>query len=289
MHECPAMKLLLLCLLAWLSLSALPARAADPCPALRMQTRRADQATRIAAFACAENHAGFRSFIDADGRSSGQPVYEAENDALADGMVAWKKVARYWKDSGLSDECTTTATACRSFVIDTPWSAAFVSWVMRRAGVRGFTGSARHVDYVRAASRDTARSPYRIIAPDRGAPAAGDMLCYVRANARVIGYQGLLARMEGDPGLPMHCDIVVAAEPGGMAWLVGGNVQQAVTLRMLRLDERGYLMNLPLRTGADAKCSPDAPGQCNLNRQDWVALLKLRTDARDSMLATARG
>ena len=101
------MKLLLLCLLAWLSLSALPARAADPCPALRMQTRSADQATRIAAFACAENHAWFRSFIDADGRSSGQPVYEAENDALADGMVAWKKVARYWKDSGLSDECTT--------------------------------------------------------------------------------------------------------------------------------------------------------------------------------------
>ena len=80
-------------------------------------------------------------------------------------MVAWKKVARYWKDSGLSDECTTTATACRSFVIDTPWSAAFVSCVMRRAALPGFGASASHVDYVRAAYRDPEGSAYRIADP----------------------------------------------------------------------------------------------------------------------------
>ncbi len=283
--EIPAMKLLLLCLLGWSSLYVPAARADDPCPALRTQVQSADQATRIAAIACAEHHAWFRPFIDADGRSSGQPVYEAENDALADGTVAWKKVARYWQDSGLSGACATAAATCRSFVIDTPWSAAFVSWVMRRAGLQGFGGSARHVDYVRAASQGGTRNPYRIMAPDSAAPATGDMLCYVRGSARVLGYQGLLERIDGDPGLPMHCDIVVAAEAGGMAWLVGGNVQQAVTLRMLRLDEQGRFADLPLRSADSARCSPDAPGQCNLNRQDWVALLKLRSSTSDAMVA----
>jgi hypothetical protein len=73
----------------------------------------------------------------------------------------------------------------------------------------------------------------------------------------------------------MHCDIVVATEPGQMAWLVGGNVQQAVTLRMLRLDAQGRFADLPHRGASDPRCSPDTPTQCNLNRQDWVALLKL--------------
>ena len=85
----------------------------------------------------------------------------------------------------------------------------------------------------------------------------------------------------------MHCDIVVAATPGEMAWLVGGNVQQAVTLRMLRLDAQGRLSDLPMRGSSDTSCSPDAPMQCNLNRQDWVALLKLKSDPVQAGTMTA--
>lgn len=276
--------LLLLLIIASLPIVS-PARADDPCPSLRTQANAADMATRIAAIACQENHAWFRSFIDADGRAAGQTVYEAENDVLADGTPAWKKVAAYWSGSGLPGSCITTTAACRHFVVDTPWSAAFVSWVMRRAGVQGFATSSRHFDYVRAASRQAARSPYRIAAPHADAPAAGDLLCYVRANERVLGHRGLLERLDGNTGLAMHCDIVVAIEDG-IAWLVGGNVQQAVTLRMLRLDDGGHFADLPMRDASDAPCSPDAPAQCNLNRQDWAALLKLTVDAPGTLLAT---
>ncbi len=265
--------------------AATPAVASDPCPQLRMQAGTADVATRIAAIACQENHAWFRGFIDADGRSGGQVVYEAENDVLADGTPAWKKVASYWSGSGLPGDCGTTGPACRHYVVDTPWSAAFVSWVMRRAGVPGFTASARHADYVRAAWRQPARVPYRLASPQDAAPEAGDLLCYVRAQPRTLGHGGLIDRLDGGAGLPMHCDIVVGATPGGMAWLVGGNVQQAVTLRMLRLDEHGRFADLPLRDAADPPCSPDAPAQCNLNRQDWAALLKLNLETPPSMLA----
>ena len=277
-----ALVLLLAC--AWLSIASARAQTADPCPRLRLQTSAPDVAMRIAAFACQENHAWFRSFIDADGRAAGQKVYEAENDVLSDGTPAWKKVASYWHGSGLQGSCTGTAPACRNHVVDTPWSAAFVSWVMHRAGVAGFARSSRHFDYVRAAARDTAGSPYRLMALEDAIPTTGDLLCYVRANVRVLGHDGLLDRLAGT-GVPMHCDIVVGAVAGDMAWLVGGNVQQAVTLRMLRLDAEGRLADLPLREASDAPCSPDAPAQCNLNRQDWVALLKFDATAPGALLA----
>lgn len=266
----------LLLALGWL-LAAAPARATDPCPQLRVQVTADELATRIAAIACQENHAWFRTFIDADGRLGGQSVYEAENDTLADGAPAWRKVAAYWRGSGLATGCT-NEVACRNFVVDTPWSAAFVSWVMRRAGLSDFPASARHVDYVRTAWRQPTRNPYLLVSPHEATPAAGDLLCYVRANKRALGPDGLLEQLDGNGGLAMHCDIVVAAMPGDMAWLVGGNVQQTVTLRMLRLDAQGRFADLPLRSASDPSCSPDAPTQCNLNRQDWVALLKLKPE-----------
>jgi hypothetical protein len=279
-------KLTLLLLLACSILSfALPASATDPCPQLRTQLASTDVATRIAAVACQENHAWFRPFIDADGRASGQAVYEAENDALADGAQAWRKVAAYWSGSGLGSGCGAAGAACRSFVVDTPWSAAFVSWVMRQARVPGFGASSRHVDYVRAAHRASPASPYALLAPHDAAPAAGDLLCYVRGQSRALGYEGLLGVLVGGNGLPMHCDIVVATEEG-MAWLVGGNVQQTVALRMLRLDAQGHFADLPMRDSTGASCSPDTPAYCNLNRQDWAALLKLKTVESPLLLAT---
>ena len=282
--DIPMKPLLLLFALIAL-LFALPAHAGDPCPHLRTQIAASDVATRIAAIACQENHAWFRTFIDADGRAGGQAVYEAENDALADGTQAWRKVATYWRGSGLAGGCGSAGAACRSFVVDTPWSAAFVSWVMRQAGIPGFTASSRHVDYVRAAARASS-GPYRLVAPQQAPPAAGDLLCYVRGQPRAMGHPGLLGILGRDAaGLPMHCDIVVAAQDG-MAWLVGGNVQQSVALRMLRLDAQGRFADLPTRVAGDAPCSPDMPAHCNLNRQDWVALLKLYPEARDTAAMT---
>ncbi len=282
----------LLLVSAWLSLVPKTAFAADPCPLLRAQTASPDLPTRIAAFACKENQDWYRPFIDADGRVSGTPVYEAENSRLADGNEAWRKVAHYWIESGLlgsamgrngaSDCAYAGATpgvspGCRGFVIDTPWSAAFVSWVMREAGVPGFRYASSHVDYTRAAYREPAQSPYYVQAPQGGRPAPGDLLCSVRMASRIFGFgelATLLSLPEGS-GLAMHCDIVVGSSDG-IAYLVGGNVQQAVTLRMLRLDANGGLSNLQQRTLADAECSPDAVEACNANRLDWAVLLKLK-------------
>jgi hypothetical protein len=122
------------------------------------------------------------------------------------------------------------AASCRAFLTDTPWSAAFVSFVMNRAGLPGFNASASHIDFIREAYGNPG-SPYAFNDPEATAPSAGDLLCF-RRNGTPIGSQGLreiLASGSAD-GMNMHCDIVVAASPGeGKLYLVGGNVLQGVT------------------------------------------------------------
>lgn len=275
--------------------------AADQCPLLRSRQADPEVATRIAAVACEEHQRWRRPFIDASGRMASSLVAEGESRGLDGGGAPWRQVALYWRDAGLlgqtgaagASDCSHAVgntgypgLGCRGFVIDSPWSAAFVSWVMRRAGVPRFSHSGSHFDYVRAARLDPAGSPYQFLDPMSATPATGDLLCYVRTG-RVYGYQGLASAIDGGAdGLAMHCDIVVAANPGGdaKAWLVGGNVQQAVTMRMLNLNAGGRFWGLPRRTEGDVECSPDTLAACDFNRQDWAVLLKLKPQAQLAQL-----
>ena len=170
--------------------------------------------------------------------------------------------------------------ACRSFVMDVPWSAAFVSYVMVQAGVPQFTASPGHIHYIRAAWQQ--RGPYTLQDPEQTAVAAVDMLCYIRNHPQIEGYQGLRAFLAvGDEWLPAHCDIVVAIR-GQEAWLVGGNVSNTVAMRKLPLDGQGRAL-LPRPPGAGntnpaAACSPENEAACNMNRQNWAALLQLKPE-----------
>jgi len=252
-----------------------------------------DTASRIAAIACTEHALWYAPFIDEHGRLASMRVAEAESVRLHDGNTpAWRRVAMYWQSSGVQWPSQSLASAsdclsgdrvstalCRVFLIETPWSAVFVSYIMRAAGVPGFQPSARHVDYVRDALRDDAAEPYRLADPDVEPPAVGDLVCFSRSS-QVFGVQAFrnwLARSSSAP-LAMHCDVVVSAS-AGHARLVGGNVLQGVTMRMLPLDSRGRFWSLPRRLMDEMQCTPATPNACNLNRQDWVALLKLKPSA----------
>jgi hypothetical protein len=275
--------------------------AADQCPQLRNRQSDPEVATRIAAIACDEHLRWRRPFIGTDGRLASSLVAEGEGRGLEDGGAPWRQVAMYWRDAGLLGQTGAAGgadcayaignpgypgLACRGFVIDNPWSAAFVSWVMRRAGVPRFTHSGGHFDYVRAARLDAAGSPYLFQDPTSAIPATGDLLCYVRTGS-VHGHAGLARAIDGGAsGLAMHCDVVVAANPGGdaKAYLVGGNVQQAVTMRVLNLNAAGHFWNLPRRTEGAPECSPDTAAACDFNRQDWAVLLKLKPQAQLAQL-----
>lgn len=300
----PRLTGLLLLLLALFLLTP-KAEAADICPLMRVQLNAPVVANRIAAAACEEYLLWHRPFIDADGRLASQRVTEGEGAQLGNGELAWRRVAAYWRESELlpqvagragASDCTyawnmANSPACRGFVVDVPWSAAFISWLMRRAAVPGFSGSASHADYVRSALRNPEAGPYRAMSPTSTRPRVGDLLCYVRSPSRIFGWDGLALELNsGGGGLPMHCDAVVAVNPGGdgLAYLVGGNVLDGVTMRLLRLDRNGMLGNLPMRSNADLACTPDDQSACGFNRQDWAALLQLRTPEELARLPAAR-
>jgi len=219
-------------------------------------------AAAIVRTACQEHRLWLRPFIETDGRLVSLGVTEAERARLFDEVTpAWQRVAQYWRESGTLSSMGSTPGAtscmypgggrevdndCRAFLIDNPWSAAFISWVMVRAPLYGFGASPRHLDYIARAWRDPAGSPYQFADPFTGKPAPGDMLCFLRASDHGVGPAGLRAALSGQGRMPTrsHCEIVVGANLGGdrTLYLIGGNVLNAVVMRKLPLDRSGRLV-----------------------------------------------
>ena len=273
--------------LAWAGMRE--ARAAEPCDVAAPPAT--TWGARVAAVACAEYRLWDSQFLDEQGRLANVGVAEAENSRLNDNITpAWRRVVDYWKGTGLlysmsgrqgANECGMGldawpgSAACRAFVIDTPWSAVFVSFAYLRAGVPGFATSTSHYDFLRQALHGGPDSPLRYANPDVDAPAVGDLLCFTRGQGAPLGPAGMRAYMERNGGnIAMHCDIVVAIGDGKL-YAVGGNVLQAVTLRTLHVNRNGLLWNLPRPSSVPIACRPTSSAGCTFNRQDWVALLKL--------------
>jgi len=117
----------------------------------------------------------------------------------------------------------------------TPWSAAFISWLMCEAGAENFRRSWAHRDYVDAAiAASDERAAHRYLAHETDRlPTIGDLLCSGRADYRP---NGLAARRDNRDEAQMHCDLVVAIDgPTGLALAIGGNVDNAVSLVPYRL------------------------------------------------------
>ena len=128
------------------------------------------------------------------------------------------------------------------------WSAAFISYVARRAGIPTWDlpSSSRHASYIDAVLARAAESPDEAAfipeAPELYAPKPGDLLCADRAYVPLRHWTERLAT-RGKPR-PMHCDVVVATSPGVIE-AVGGNVQDMVTLRRLPADAEGHIIQAP--------------------------------------------
>ena len=153
-----------------------------------------------------------------------------------------------------------------------PWSAAFISWVMCEAGLgemAQFQRSIAHREYIDQAirARDGMDEVAAYVAYDAGeAPIEpGDLLCNARASA---DYR-MLADRRRDVGrfAPTHCDIVVKIdERAERIFVIGGNVEQSVSLTIL-----------PLRRDGDAYPKPVDESIIDGARTVF-AHLKLRAD-----------
>jgi hypothetical protein len=136
------------------------------------------------------------------------------------------------------------------------WSAAFISWVFRSAGVDSpeFPPSATHAFYIDGllalAARHPAQAPFLPHGPGEHVARPGDLVCLDRSRTPLRDWRDRLA--ETGRARPMHCDIVVrgARETGlrtvpGAVEAVGGNVRDAVALTRYPADAEGRVLPAP--------------------------------------------
>ena len=289
--------------LLFLAAAAGNASAAPGCLATATQIPSPPRALAMAAFAQQEQQAFGNQTMDAEGRLTNAGDSEAEDMRRPpQNLAPWQRVLGYWQATGVrlrgvdtdqgadsSEPASIDAALSRVAVIDTPWSAAFVSWLARQSGLGPdeFVFSEAHVDYAGAAWKagiDEAAgraTPYAMRACDLTLtpPRIGDIVCQARGAGAGIDTYGkigevLAQRPTGGDALPMHCDVVVAVDATGFD-TVGGNLLQSVTLRRLafapgtRLLDPSYLPE---------GCTAGAPGctDRHMSRQPWSLLLQWR-------------
>jgi hypothetical protein len=193
----------------------------------------------------------------------------------------------------------------RSALIDTSWSAAFISYVIKQAGVpaSGFQFANAHRVYIYDAfatsAAELAHEPdariYRACPLGTTKPRIGDLICDQREPALAdtsdaAVREHIRAELAGSPGARSvrhtHCEVVAHIDtPARKMYTIGGNVLNSVTARKLNL-RRGLTFS-PVQKGhcggagdwtlpQPAAEKPGAPGKCTLNDQKWFVLLQLR-------------
>lgn len=284
----------------------------EPCAQALSAAPTENKIARAVQIACQEHRLWREPFINQYGRLVKVGPMEAERDALADGSFAWRRVLFYWQNSvGVADlfrgktlpfydDAPLNEALTRVQILDTPWSAVFISYLMRQAGYteEAFHFSDGHIRYIKPAYAAASNPTYafKLHQPLQTPLAAGDLLCYARETPRVFGVRGFnywLAQHHADQqSLKMHCDMVVNIQ-GNRAFTIGGNVVQSVTMRELKLTARGTLAlqyippepnewwlreELLSESGVDdaSSCRVNTRLYCDMNRQDWVALLRPR-------------
>jgi hypothetical protein len=165
----------------------------------------------------------------------------------------WQRVGEYWwlaMNAGTPEAAWTGKHDASGIVFPAnedanyAWSAAFVSYVMRIAGAGArFPYSASHSDYIDIAKQQALdhTSQWLVTAerPESYAPQPGDLICLGRASARDLRYDDLPAGH-----FPGHCDIVVDTTVPSQISVVGGNVDDAVTMKHVPVTQDGKLATL---------------------------------------------
>jgi len=193
--------------------------------------------------------------------------------------------------------------ALRAAIIDTPWSAAFISYVVRQSGVgaNAFQFGNAHRAYIYDAfaasaaekTKEAGDRLYRACPLSTTKPRIGDLICAQReptfSDASDEDVRERIRAELGDTNGPRtvrrtHCEVVahVDAQAREM-YTIGGNVNQAVTARKMKL-RRGLKFAAPKAncgrsdrwTMPQGKSASAHATKCSLNDKKWFVLLQVR-------------
>jgi hypothetical protein len=209
---------------------------------------------------------------------------------------------------GVSDPDTREAlreAVWRAAIVDTPWSAAFVSYVIRKAGVpaSAFEFSNAHRAYIYDAFATSAAElagtaalrAYRACPLGTTKPRVGDLICNQREPALANDSDmAVRERIRSELGVGpdvrtvrrTHCEIVAHIDaPARKMYTIGGNVEQGVAARKLSLRRRDFKFSATQKGHCgggewtlppSSSHAPDTDDKCSLNDRKWFVLLQLR-------------
>ena len=268
-----------------------------------------------------------RGFADATRSPDDKDIEPPVRMALARALEALEQINGRVGLTAVEKEILREAVI-RAAINDVAWSAAFISAVMRQAGLseEEFAYSDAHAHYIYSAFasaldevqgsarreqvQGSAREEvvqgvaqkqlYRACPAGVVRPRVGDLLCYHRhgkdhgnktgAEVRALVLADIASGAKERAIRRSHCDVVAHVDrKTARAYVVGGNVQQSVSIKKLQLDRRtGGLREVqPDNCALDGKWTfpgPDAgkpvaphlSSECTLNRKTWFVLLQAR-------------
>ena len=145
----------------------------------------------------------------------------------------YKRIGKYWQEG--------TGRHLNGRDTEHAWSAAFISFVMRTAGVtyEQFPSEIAHSLYIYFALQNRVHAtPDAAFVGQRLTeykPKLGDLVCTSRAGSHMTFDKAIKHKH-----YKSHCDIVVAVRPGEIR-VVGGNVGDSVSMKYLKTDDAGFL------------------------------------------------
>jgi len=138
----------------------------------------------------------------------------------------YNKLVDYWNNIGWSES--------RWSPTGTAWSAAFISYVMKKANAgSNFKYSSSHSSYIRDAVKNRKQNnsnPFKAYKLNEKKVEVGDLVCYTRQGG--VDY-------DTTSSYKSHCDIVVSADKNE-AKVIGGNVNHTVGKKSVKLNN-GYV------------------------------------------------
>jgi hypothetical protein len=166
--------------------------------------------------------------------------WRAGGAPLTETSAAASPILREYYRVGVGVTVTDAQMRSPAYQSGHPWSAVFISYVMRVAGAGpAFAYSVAHQGYIRAARRNRfdgiTGNPFWAYRTDEIAPRIGDLVCASRAGSGAT-YDNI-----GDRTVRRtHCDVVTEIRPGRIR-VIGGNVGQTVGEKWLTTRPDGRL------------------------------------------------
>lgn len=150
----------------------------------------------------------------------------------------WQRIVKYWKEALNIHHIDTPDEVGDG--IRNPWSAAFISWIMTKAGAADkFKRDASHSVYIHDAVQKRKNrvvdAPFIALKVDEITPEVGDLVCAPRASS--VDF----VKYDTSPPYASHCDLVVAKRTNEID-MIGGNVEDSVSKTTIELNAEGKVI-----------------------------------------------